>query len=204
MEFIATFLSFPVAVTAIPFSILFLLMMLSLATGMVDDLLPSFGGDADADIDLDLDSSVWLPVGIAKIPLVVSLTCITFIATIIVFYVDTLFIAGLDGLIYNFAAIAVIVVSLVVSLYISALLLRPLIPLFDRELAFARVDYIGMSGTIRSNVVTAEFGEAVITQDSLENQIDVYSSGNDPISYGDEVVILSYNDDLERYLVIKK
>ncbi len=205
MDFLLGFFTFPLAVFSVPFLFLFVLMLISVFTGFIDDL--PFFGDTDADVDLDLDANVsatWLPIGITKVPLTVSLTMITFVGTVIIFYVDHFLLNDLSGnSLYLFSA-AAIVLTFFVSLYVSAFLLKPLMPLFDKEKSFAQINYVGMNAIVRSEKVSAEFGEAIVTKGSIENQLDIYTESNEPISYGDEVLIVSLDPAINRYLVIKK
>lgn len=204
MEFILNFFSFPLAITAVPFCFLFLLMLLSVFTGLVDDL-PFLNFDTDVDLDGDIASTgSWLPIGITKVPLAVSLTTVTFVATVLMYYIDYFALNALEGTLSIAVSLVAVVLSLLVSLYIAAFLLKPLSPLFDQKKSFAVVDYVGMNAVVRSNKVSETFGEAVVTQGSLENQLDIYSESEETISYGDEVLIVSHNPVLKRYLVIKK
>lgn len=203
MDFLLSFLTFPLAVFAVPFLVLFILMLVSVFTGFIDDL-PFLGGDADAELDADLASATWLPVGITKVPLTVSLTIVTFVATIGTYYIDFYFLSAFSGMSFYLVSFAALALVFIFSLYISALLLKPLMPLFDKENSFAAINYVGMNAVVRSEKVSTEFGEAIVTKGSIENQLDIYAESNDLISYGDEVLIVSLNPVLNRYLVIKK
>ncbi len=204
MDFMQSFFSFPLAITAVPFCFLFLLMLLSVFTGVVDDL-PFLNFDTDVDVDADaVSAGTWLPIGITKVPLTISLTTVTFVATVLMYYIDHFVLSTFDAVLYVGLSLAALIASLLASLYIAAFLLKPLSPLFDQKKAFAVVDYVGMNARIRSNRVSGAFGEAVVTQGGLENLLDVYSESEEPISYGDEVLIVSHNPELQRYLVIKK
>lgn len=203
MDFFLGFFSFPLAVTAIPFLFLFCLMLISVLTGFVDDI-PFLNTEADIELDAEVSGGTWLPVGITKIPLIVSLTTISLVATVLIYYIDILFLNSLDNLLYLGTAAGSILAALFTSLYIAAFLLKPLQPLFDHEKSFAAINYVGMNAVVRSNAVNQTFGEAVVTKGSLENQLDVYSESDGLISYGDEVLIVSLNTENQRYLVIKK
>lgn len=206
MEFFLSFFSFPLAITAVPFCFLFLLMLLSVFTGFIDDL-PFLNFDTDVDVDLDGDvasTGSWLPIGFTKVPLAVSLTTVTFVATVLMYYIDYFALNSLEGPLSVAVSLVAVILSLLVSLYIAAFLLKPLSPLFDQKKSFAVVDYVGMNAIVRSNKVSDTFGEAVVTQGGLENQLDIYSESEEIISYGDEVLIVSHNPVLKRYLVIKK
>ncbi|MFY0675657.1 MAG: hypothetical protein JXR18_00070 [Neptuniibacter sp.] len=204
MDFVSGFFSFPVAVAAVPFLFLFLLMLISVFTGLVDDL-SFFGVSTETDLDFDTDiSGTWLPVGITQVPLAVSLTTVTFVATVVIYYLNYFLLIQFTGAIFYLLSGAALALTFFVSLYIASFLLKPLMPLFDKEKSFASINYVGMSAVVRSNSVTEAFGEAVVTKGSLENQLDIYSECEEPISYGDEVIIISLNPVLKRYLVIKK
>lgn len=203
MDFLLGFFTFPLAVFSVPFLFLFVIMLLSVFTGFIDDL-PFGDADTDIDIDAEVSAGTWLPVGITKVPLTVSLTTVTFIGTVILYYIDYFFLEGIQGAdFYLFSTIA-IVLTFIASLYASAFLLKPLMPLFDKEKSFARINYVGMNAIVRSEKVSAEFGEAIVTKGSIENQLDIYTESSEPISYGDEVLIVSLDPAINRYLVIKK
>ncbi|WP_415888355.1 hypothetical protein ACMXYV_09995 [Neptuniibacter sp. SY11_33] len=205
MDFLLGFFSFPLAVTAIPFLFLFSLMLISVLTGFVDDI-PFLSTDTDVEIEVDAEvpGGTWLPVGITKVPLIISLTTVSFVATILLYYIDSFILSAMSGAVFYGAASGSILASLFLSLYIAAFLLKPLQPLFDHEKSFAAINYVGMNAVVRSNSVNQTFGEAVVTKGSLENQLDIYSNSDATISYGDEVLIVSLNPENQRYLVIKK
>jgi uncharacterized membrane protein len=203
MDFLLGFFTFPLAVFSVPFLFLFVIMLLSVFTGFIDDL-PFGDADTDIDIDAEVSAGTWLPVGITKVPLTVSLTTVTFVGTVILYYINYFLFEGIQGTdFYLFSALAIIL-TFIISLYVSAFLLKPLMPLFDKEKSFARINYVGMNAIVRSEKVSAEFGEAIVTKGSIENQLDIYTESSEPISYGDEVLIVSLDPAINRYLVIKK
>ncbi len=205
MELLANLFSFPVILTAAPCLFFLLLMLLSLTTGLLDDWIPDFGqADADLDTDLDLSSSVLLPVGITRVPLVISLTCTLFIASVLLYYLDRyLLTPWLSGLPYQLLALLTLPVVLLAALYGAALALKPLMPLLDRERAFARINYIGMTGEVRSGRVGICNGEIAVTCGARENLLDVFCTTQDDIRYGDHVLILAFDSAQKRYRVAK-
>ncbi|KLV02304.1 DUF1449 domain-containing protein [Photobacterium aphoticum] len=194
--FFSALLSYPVAVFFIPFCIFAILMV-------VDLLLNISEAGADGDIDGSWATTLFLPPVIAQIPLPITLCISTFVATIITYYLDRVLLSHFDGLILTVITGVALLIILYVALFVSAQLLRPLAPLLCKENSFAVVTFEGKRAFVRSASVTHEHGEAIITDAGNELQIDIYNNINEDIHYGDEVLILSKNEDTGRYLVSK-
>ncbi len=66
------------------------------------------------------------------------------------------------------AELVSIPVNFYLSLYISAKLLSPLAPLFDKSKAFAKVDFIGMKAKVHSSEVNSQRGEIIVHHNGSE------------------------------------
>lgn len=196
--FFATLLSYPVLVFFIPFCVFTLLMIIDFVVNISDGHLTN----ADVgDLDTSLAAKLFLPSVLSLVPLPIMLCLTTFAATIIIYYTETLLLQHLSNSIADIVTAAALVGIFYIALHISALLLRPLAPILNKEKAFATIDFNGKRAFVRSATVNEEFGEVVITENGNEFQIDAYNSFNENIKYGDEVLIISRNKNTQRYLV---
>jgi hypothetical protein len=71
--------------------------------------------------------------------------------------------------------------------YIAAILLKPLASFFNKNNAFASIDYVGLRAKVHSSQVSQEAGNEVL--------LDVMSHSTQEIRYGDEVVIVSKDNE---------
>lgn len=199
MDVWQTLFAFPAVVTVVPFCIFLVLLVFSVFTGLFDDVFPGLDFNADAELP-----NLLLPIGITKIPLVISLPLVFFLASGQLLLFSYWLMPLLSAWSFYALSAVAILVSCYVSLYIAAWMLRPLAPLFDHTHTYAKIDYIGMSGRVRTTRVDAHFGEVVVTRGSVENQLDVYCDEKEQLSYGDEVHILFFNVATRRYFITKQ
>ena len=198
--FLDVLMSYPVAVFAMPFCVFFALMLVDLVFDLSDGSL----GDADGfDADSTWSAKLLLPPIMSQVPLPIALTVSTFVATIIAFYAQEYFFSLFTGAVFYLVTAPALIGILYLSLHISAFVLKPLEPVLSSKNAFAKIEFEGMRAFVRSNVVTEKQGEVVVKQGANEIQLDVYSDSRIDIKYGDEVVIVSKSNELNRYLVAK-
>lgn len=200
-EFLGMLMTFPTSVFFIPFVVFFLIMLIDLVFNVVE------GFTADFDL-FDLDnlpgSGLLLPQVLSKVPLMVALCVSFFVATVISFYASDIAQGFISGSILLVANVISIPVVAYISLAISAWLLKPLAPLFDRKKTFAKVEFIGLKGRVHSNVVNREKGEVVVLHEGNEFLLDAMLQDDSSIQYGDEVIIVYKDDASDRYVVAKK
>lgn len=203
MDVWQTLFAFPVVITAIPFLLFLVLLLFAVFTGLIDEGIPGLDIDLDAELP-----NLLLPIGITRIPLVISLPLVFFLATAELLLFSHFMMPLVPSLVPTWLFYALscpaIVLSCYLSLYIAAWILRPLAPLFDQSGTYAKTDYIGMRGRVRTSRVGVDFGEIVVTRNSAENQLDVYCDDTEILVYGDEVHILSFNVTTKRYFITKQ
>ncbi|WP_087018133.1 DUF1449 domain-containing protein [Thaumasiovibrio subtropicus] len=199
-SFLSVLTSFPTNIFFVPFVILFFVM----AIDMVFDFADAAFGELDFfDFDAETGGSLLIPPVLSHVPLAVALCVTFFVGTVMSYYVDTLALVHLEGVVATAAKIATVPVSAIASLHVASWLLKPLQPLFDKEKTFATVNYIGMRARVHSSTVTQERGEVVVTHQGNEYLLDVVAETSAPMAYGDEVVILSKVEDSKNYVVTK-
>ncbi|WP_104035244.1 DUF1449 family protein [Vibrio jasicida] len=192
-------LSFPTNVFFVPFVFLLLIMCIDLIFNVVDV--------AVADIDLFESGNLFsggllLPPILSKVPLAVGLCVSFFFATILSFYFSSFIEQYVSTTTAMIAKVVSIPVNFYLSLYISAKLLSPLAPLFDKSKAFAKVDFVGMKAKVHSGEVNAQRGEIIVHHNGSEFLLDARILESDaPIEYGNDVVIVSLNKQKKYYII---
>lgn len=190
-------LSFPVVLTTAPFLLLMVLLVLSLLTGWLDD------PGADVDVGPEGGSlGPLLPAGFARYPLIVTLTLTTFFATVLLYYAEFGLSSLTDGWLHAVLGLVAVMVTLFAGLHLAALALRPLAPLFDRSRAFAKIDYRGRRARVRSQSLGPDFGQIVVTEDGMENQLDAFCDPGVELGYGDAVIVVGLDTERGSYRVI--
>jgi hypothetical protein len=181
---------------------------------VIGGLDQSFGMDFDGDIDIETSgvfSSLMVSYGLSKVPLSIGLTITSFIG----FVISSLLQLNVLGMFFNYSAefnpydlvyigasTIVVVVSLFASLWLAGKFVKPLIPLFDDSEKNMDIDYIGLEAKVRSSKVSDTFGEILLVDGFNEHILTVCSS-EEGIVKNDQVVIISYDEKIKRYLVQK-
>lgn len=198
--FFDALMSYPVIVFSIPFCLFFALMLIDLLFDLSDGSL----GDAEGvELDSGWSTKLFLPPIVSQVPLPVALTVSTFVAVVLTYYLQQFLFSLLSGNIFYLATVPALLAIYYLSLHISAILLKPLGPVFNAKNAFAKINFEGMRAIVRSSQISSQSGEVVIRQGANEIQLDAYMDGDGDIQYGDEVVIISKHPDHEKYLVAK-
>ncbi|RXJ73027.1 DUF1449 domain-containing protein [Veronia nyctiphanis] len=199
-DFFTALLSFPISIFFVPFTVLALLMIIDQLFNVVDGLT----SDLDLfDFDQIPGTGLLLPPILSKVPLTVALCVSFFLATVLSFYLSQFTGSALSGSLKLVLDIAMIPVIAYVSLALAAWLLKPLAPLFDKQKAFANVDFIGLRARVHSSKVCDEAGEVVVLHEGNEFLLDAARQGDTQLEYGDEVIIVSKDSTTSRYWVAK-
>lgn len=200
-EFVSYMISFPTNFFFFPFMMFLLLMLVDLIFNVVEN--------ATADMDFfDLDNipgtGLLLPPILSKVPVMVAMCTSFFIATVLSFYSDYHVNSWLGSELAFVADIISIPIVSYVALVISAWVLKPLEPFFDKSKTFAQVNFIGLKARVYSSKVTSDMGEVMVIQSGNEYLLDAVCEQNKNIKYGDEVVIVSRDSQSRRYVIVKK
>ncbi|MFJ4920177.1 hypothetical protein [Streptomyces sp. NPDC088725] len=97
---------------------------------------------------------------------------------------------------------AVLVGALLLARLLTRLLLRPLRGLLAAQLPPSRLDFVGLTCTIRTGSVSRDFGQAeVAATDGSTALVQVRQDGNDPLPYGSTALLYAWDDDGEFFWV---
>jgi membrane-bound ClpP family serine protease len=185
--------------TCVPFYLFALtaaLMILSFMTGLFTDI--------DAHFDIHLLDDLLVSCGVSKVPLVIGL-CLTFLPmTIISLLLQESVFDSLQSLLNDvlFYAIATIyiLISFVVCLYIGGFISKPIAKFIKNNTSYV-IDYLGQTGKVVTNIDVGGFGYAKCSINYSEHTLKVYSEV--PLKSGDQVTILEYKKESDKYLVKK-
>ena len=199
--------TFPTAVLSFLFCLGFVLMILSMLSGMDIDI------DFDTDMDIDGDSGagsfgkLMVISGLSKIPLMIGLTVTFFFATLICYFGQFVlfsFLSNPESIVAYLAGTFLMLLAFFISLFIAGFVLKPVEKIFDQDITRAHFDFIKKQCEVVSLTVNDEYGEALVKNGSSEYLINVFS--NEELKKGDKAIIVkkeSFNDDYDKYLITK-
>lgn len=167
-----------------------------------------FGGDTDIDVDSDVDVSVGgltgllLTFGLTGVPFTLVISIIILICWLISFYLQFYLLTWLpDGwLYYLFGALSSFLVF-IVSLPITAVIIRPLKGMFKSVEAANSNHLVGKDATIATSSVSETFGQARLFNEGAELLVDVRCDPQHTLKQGDKVLVLEYVQQSHAYIV---
>lgn len=205
--FLHTALSFPVVV----FSFLLCLAIfywLIVAMGMLEaDLL-----DIDVSSALETEAGSLEGVagllnkwGLTGIPLTLILTLLFFFAWLISYYAELLVLSALPlGLLRYPVGLFVASASVLVSVLVIALLIRPLRPLIRKLGATGEKSMLGQCVKVRTAKVTATFGEATLEDGGAGLILHIRADEALGFKRGDSLVLIEYLKNQNAYRVVSE
>ncbi|NBM17604.1 hypothetical protein [Streptomyces sp. GC420] len=145
----------------------------------------SFDGDADLDV-----------LGLGGMPVAVAFSLLTAVgwfsslsATVLLDPVVP------GGALRGLTDLAVLAASLVAAWRVTRVLVRPLHRLFPDEPGPSRADFVGLTCTIRTGRVDAEFGQAeVAALDGSTAVVQVRRQGDEPLGLGGTGLLYAYDE----------
>lgn len=201
-SFFSALFAFPTNVFSIPLLVAILLLIVDLVFNVVESLT--------ADIDIDIDNlsgdGLFLPPVLLKVPIMVALTISFFVATVLSFYSSQALNEFVSSTYVTMIELVLIPVIAYAALFISAWLLAPIAPIFDKEKAFARVDFIGLRATVHSSKIDTSWGEVVVHHQSKEFLLNakLENGSLESILHGEEVIIVGKESESNQYIVVSK
>jgi len=166
--------------------------------------------DADADLDPGLTNTnvlagLMLRFGLQGVPVTIILSFIALFGWFISYYIVH-FLFGIvpDGLLTYLAGLPVLAGSLYVSVMITALLIKPLRPLFKKATQETVKRVLGQTAIVRTSRVDNSFGEAVLEDGGAGLIFKVRSIGEVKFEKGDRVVLLEHDKEKNVYKIISE
>ena len=175
--------------------------------GLVD-----LGLAGDVDIELDVDSDVdvsiggltgfMLTFGLTGVPFTLVISIITLICWLISFYLQFYILTWLpDGWLYYLMGSIVSFIIFILSLPITAVVIRPLKGMFKSVEATLSDHLVGNSATIVTGTVSESFGQARLFNNGAEMLLDVRCDSEHTLKKGDKVLLIEYLTEKYAYIV---
>jgi hypothetical protein len=176
--------------------------------GMIGIIDLDFSGDVDIDIDSDVDVSaggltgLFLTFGLSKVPFTLVISIIILICWLISFYLQLYLLSWLPGgWLYYIAGAASDIVVFFISLPITAIVIRPLVGMFNSVEASSSRNFVGHDAIIATSSVTLTFGQARLFNNGAEILVDVRCDPQHIFKLGDKVLIIEYSQESHTYIV---
>ena len=197
-DFLDAIVEFPTIIFTVIAGTSLTLWIVTTAFGVGFDALD---GVTDVDADIDHDGGGFLAnalgfLGLASIPLTISLTLSSIFAWLISL---TLMAAIGSRTTWVLVSIGIIVffAATIGALFITAAIAKPLSRFFVAEPPPRRADFVGKPCVVRTDRVTADFGQAEVADaEGATLLIQVRCDEANELRHGDEAVIWSLDDEI--------
>ncbi|HCH7934482.1 MULTISPECIES: OB-fold-containig protein [Providencia] len=184
--------------------IIVLFYWLCAAFGLLD--IDLFNVDTEFDSGIDATGFAgWLTkLGLAGVPVTIILTLFTLFGWVITYFSVYGFIRFIDlSLLRYLVGFAVFVITIFISLHLTALCLKPVRnKLISLNKPKTVRQLIGKYATVRSGTVNEKNGEAILEDGGAGLILQIRAPFTEGIKRGDRVVIISYDADSHSYQVV--
>ncbi|MEH6345187.1 MAG: DUF1449 domain-containing protein [Bermanella sp.] len=168
------------------------------------------GADLDMSNASDLTNAnalagLMLRFGLNGVPVTIIISLISLFGWILSYYaVYFLFSFIPDGLLQYIAGVPVLFLSLYLAAMMTALVIKPLRPLFKKAHQETEKYVLGQVAVVRTSRVDETFGEAVMADGGAGLILKVRSSSDSHFKKGDKVVLFEYVKETNVYRVISE
>ena len=175
--------------------------------GLVD---LGLAGDADLELDVDSDVDVsvggltgfMLTFGLTGVPFTLVISIVALICWLISFYLQFYILNWLpDGWLYYLMGSFASFVIFVISLPLTAIVIRPLKGMFKSVETTLSDHLVGNSATIVTGTVSETFGQARLFNNGAEMLLDVRCDPEHSLKKGDKVLLIEYLTEKYAYIV---
>ena len=175
---------------------------------ILDFDLPEADGmelEADGLSNPDVLAGLMLRFGLHGVPVTVIVSFIALFGWLICYYlVHFLFGYVPSGILRYLAGIPVLLGSFYVAVMVTAVVIKPLRPLFKKAQQQTVKYVLGQTAVVRSSRVDNTFGEAVLEDGGAGLILQVRTTGNESFKRADRVVLLEYMKEMNVYRVISE
>jgi len=204
--FVNNITSFPVVVFTFILAIVICYWLLAMI-GAVD--IEMF--DVDMDLDTEVDAhglsgvtGFLLKCGLTGVPVTVVVSILVASAWLVCYIlVSTLFPLLPWDTLRTLFGVAILLVSFVLAIPITAQFIRPMKGIFISHSAAKKSSFIGQECLVKTGSVNEKFGQAEFEDGGAGMLFDIRAHAADNIKKGDWVVLQDYNTDDGSYWVVK-
>jgi hypothetical protein len=189
------------------FLLLTLLYWLVAVLGLIEiDVLDFDIPDAESDFSTpDVLAGLMLRFGLQGVTVTIIISIVSLFSWLISYYlVYFIFALVPDGLLEFLVGIPIIFVALYGGVMITAVLIKPLRPLFKKAQQQTVKHILGQTALVRTSRVDKDFGEATLEDGGAGLILKVRATGDATFSKGDRVVLLQHVTDTNVYRVISE
>ena len=178
--------------------------------GMLGLIDLDFAGDIDIDADIDADidinvgglSGLFLTFGLTGVPFTLVISIIILICWLISFYLQFYLLTWLpEGWLYYVMGTISDIVVFLVSLPITAVIIRPLKGMFKSVETTTSHHLVGKEAIVVTGKVTEKFGQARVFNDGAEILLDVRCDDKHSLSKGDKALLIEYLTESHTYII---
>lgn len=160
---------------------------------------------AESLTNLNVMSGLLLRLGLSGVPLTIVISIMSLTGWVLSFLVSYFFLPLVPGSILTFlVSIPVFFAVLYVSAKFTALLIKPMKPLFKAASQDVQKQVLGQVALVRTGRVDQKFGEATLEDGGAGLIVKVRSYHDEEFERGDRVVLLEYIDAENHYRVISE
>lgn len=175
---------------------------------VLDFDIPDANGGLDGGDDLttpDALAGLALKLGLHGVPVTVIVSFLSLFGWLICYYAMHYLVNWLPSGLLRFAAgIPILLVSGYIAVMITAVLIKPLRPLFKKSVQHTPKLVLGQTVTVRTSRVDGGFGEAALDDGGAGLILKVRATGDDTFSKGDRVVLLEHLENENIYRVVSE
>ncbi len=166
---------------------------------------PDLDLDTDNLTDLNFLAGLLLKLGLHGVPLTIIITLASLFGWFFSFFCVRLILPHVPSGIMEFIASTLILIgSLYIAARLTALVIRPLRPIFLATNQETRQDIIGQAAVVRTGKVNQTFGEAFLEDGGAGLILKVRSYKDEEFKRGDRVIPIEYDDTNNTYKVISE
>ena len=176
--------------------------------GMLGLIDLDFSGDLDINVDSDVEFSaggltgLFLTFGLTGVPFTLVISVVILICWLISFYLQFYLLTWLpDGWLYYFMGGVSNFIVFLISLPITAIVIRPLKGMFKSVEATSSHNLVGSDATIATGTVSGTFGQARLFNNGTEILVDVRCDPEHTFKLGDKVLVIKYLPENHAYIV---
>jgi len=199
---------FPTAI----YSVLLAIMVIYWLVGLFGLVDLDFSGDIDVDIDMDADvdanmsvgglTGLFLTFGLTGVPFTVIISIVILVCWLISVYLQFYLLTWLPvGWLYYLVGSIVEAGVFLLSLPITALLIRPLKGFFKSVEAVKNRHLVGKDATVTTTTISETFGQVKVFNDGAEILLDVRCDPKHTLAMGDKVLLIEYMQATNTYIV---
>jgi hypothetical protein len=172
------------------------------------DIPEADGMDINPDTGLsnaNVLAGLMLRFGLHGVPVTIILSFIALFGWFVCYYAVH-FLMGMvpEGLFSFLVGIPILVGSLYVAVMITAVLIKPLRPLFKKASQETVKRVLGQTAVVKTSRVDNNFGEAILEDGGAGLLLKVRTIGDTTFSKGDRVVLLEHDKEKNTYRVISE